>query len=141
MGYGIETVAGQYTAAASTGAQAYTPAVGQTFQVRALQPNSAATIEALWTKSSATGYTRLRSPRMHDDVVGIQVAHYITNASPLLLEMFAQEVFSQDILIVEDFWRVAPAAVPQQIAFQVYYDDIPGISANFKTWAEVQQLM
>jgi hypothetical protein len=138
MGYAIETVAGSYTAAAATGVQAYTAVTGQSFQVRALAPNANAWLETLWTHSSATGYTRIRSPRMHDDVVGLQFAHYTNNMSPLGMECLSQELFSQDILIVEDNWRVAPAAVAQQIAFNLYYDDIAGINANFWTWAQVQ---
>ncbi len=138
MGYAIETVVGSYTATATTGVQAYTAAVGQSFQIRALSAGANAWLEALWTKSSATGYTRVRSPRMHDDVVGAQFAHLTTNPSPLAAEFFANQLYSQDILTVEDNWRVPPAATGQQVAMQLYYDDIAGISANFWTWAQVQ---
>lgn len=141
MGYAIETIPGSYTAAASTGAQAYTAGTQQSFQVRALAANAKASIRALWTQSQDAGYTRIRSPRMHDDVVGFQFAHLVNNTSPLGLECIDQEVFSQDTLTVEDYFTAAPGTNVQQVGFQVYYDDIPGIAANYWTWAQVQQAM
>ena len=141
MPYGIETVGLNYTATATTGAQPYTAQVGQSLNVRALGAGSNATIEALWTHSSAAGQTRIRSPRLHDDVVGTGGFHYLNNASPILNEYYAQTVYSQDTLIAEDYWVVAPGAVAQQAAFNVYYDDLPGVSANIKSWAEVAPLI
>lgn len=141
MGYAIETIPGSYTAAASTGAQAYTAGTAQSFQIRALAANSQARIHALWTQSQDAGYTRIRSPRMHDDVVGMQSAHFVNNASPLLLDSIEQEVYSQDTLIVEDYFTAAPGTNVQQMAFQVYYDDVPGLAGNFWTWAQVSAAM
>lgn len=138
MGYGIETVIGTYTATATTGAQAYTAITGSTFQVRASNPNSSIYVHSLWSQSSATGYTRLRSSRMHDDVIGFEVAHLTNNVSPLALGCVNQEVYAQDTLTVEDYWQVAPGAVQQSVAYQVYYDDLAGIAANYWTWAQVQ---
>lgn len=137
MGYGIETVVGGYTAAATATVQAFTANSAQSFNVRALAPGSMASIRQIWTQSSAAGQTRIRSPRLHDDVVGLAVDHLANNVSPLTGETLDQPIYSQDTLIVEDNWVVAPAAVAQGIGFQVYYDDVPGISANFDTWANI----
>lgn len=141
MPYGIETVVGGYTAAATATVQAFTANSAQSFNVRALAGNTTAEIAQIWTQSSAAGLTRIRSPRLHDDVVGVEVAHLTNNCSPLTGENFAQTVYSQDTLIVEDSWIVAPAAVTQGMAFQVYYQDVPGISANFKSWSEIAPLV
>src|SRR5208282_665933 len=60
------------------------------------------------------------------------------NASPLLCENFSQEVYSQDLLIAEINWVAAPGAVAQGVAFNVYYNDLPGVSANILPWATVK---
>lgn len=139
MGQAIETVVGSLVAVATATAQPYTAGNGQSFQVRATNGTTEAHLEALWTKSLDAGYTRIRSPRLHDDVIGIEAEHYIGNASPLLCEYFSTLLYSQDILIVEDFFTAAPTVNDvQQIGFQVYYDDLPGVAGNYQSWAQVQ---
>jgi hypothetical protein len=138
MGYGIETVCGYYTATATTGAQAYTAASTQSFNVRATAPNTVATLETVWTSSADAGYTRIRSPRLHDDVVGIEFQHYVTNTSPVANEYFSQTLYSQDSLIVEDYFTTAPGTNKQTVGFNVYYNDLPGVAGNYMSWAQVQ---
>lgn len=142
MGAAIETVVGSYAAAATTGAQAYTAGNGQSFQVRATNGSTMAHLETVWNQAQDAGYTRIRSPRLHDDVIGIESQHFIGNLSPLLMENFTQVLYSQDSLIVEDYWVAAPtAAHVQQIGMQVYYDDLPGVAGNFMTWAQVAPMI
>lgn len=139
MGYGIELVAGNYAATATTGAQSYTAANGQSFTVRAANGASPINLEGFWTISKDAGYTRVRSPRLHDDVVGIESEHYVNNASPLLLENFTQPIYSQDTLIWEDYFTTAPTASNvQQLGYLAYYQDLPGVAGNYITWAECQ---
>jgi hypothetical protein len=142
MGFAVETVVGSYAAVAATGAQAYTPGNGQSFNVRALAPNTNAHLETIWTNSQDAGYTRIRSPRLHDDVVGIEVQHNIGDATPLEAECFTQMLYSQDSLTVEDYFTSAPTVTDvQQVGFQVYYDDLPGVSANILPWAQVKPMI
>jgi hypothetical protein len=142
MGLGIETVVGSYAATATTGAQAYTPGNGQSFQVRATNGTTVAHLAGVWTKSTDAGYTQIKSPRLHDDVIGIQAEHYIGNTSPLLDENFDQTLYSQDTLTVQDYFTTAPTANDvQQVAMQIYYDDLPGVAGNYMTWAQVAPMI
>ena len=141
MGLAVETVVGSYAATATTGAQAYTAGNGQTFQVRATNGTSRASLESIWTKSADAGYTRIRSPRLHDDVNGIEVEHFVNNTSPLANEYFSNALYSQDTLIVEDYFTTAPTVNDvQQIGMTIYYDDLPGVAGNYMSWAQVHSL-
>lgn len=142
MGLAVETVVGSLVSVATATAQPYTPGNGQSFNVRATNGQTVAWLEAMWTKSLDAGYTRVRSPRLHDDVIGIEAQHFVGNASPLLSEYFEQELYSQDSLIVEDFFTAAPTVNDvQQIGLQVYYDDLPGVAGNYMTWAQISPMI
>jgi hypothetical protein len=139
MGQGVETVLGFLSNAASTGAQAMTAGSGQTFTIRATANGSApVTLEALFTDFQDAGDARVRSPRMHDDVNGIRVAAPAGVAEVGLNEGFQNPLYSQDTLTVEGYFTSAPTAGHISIiGMQVYYNDVPGIAANNRSWAEV----
>lgn len=142
MPQAIETVFGAYAAVASTGLQPYTPANGQSFSVRACNGATPAHLGALWSNSADVGFPRIRSPRLHDDVNGLQTLRSVSDPSPLLDGSMLNTLFSQDALTVEDLFLAAPTVTDvQTIAFNVYYDDLPGISANMMTWAQVKSLV
>jgi hypothetical protein len=138
MPQAVETVIGYLSNAATVGAQALTPGVGQTFNVRATNGATVAHLEAVWGSMQDPGYLRVRSPRLHDDVNGIELEGNGTNVSPLACENFSQELYSQDALIFEAFFTAAPTAGHASFgAMQVYYDDLPGVSGNFMSWAQI----
>jgi hypothetical protein len=138
MGAAIETVAASLTPAATATAQAMTPATGQSFNVRATASPSVAHLEALWAPSQAPGDLRIRSPRLHDDVNALRFASPLASSEPVAKDCFAQTLYSQDQLIVEEVYTAAPLVTDLAQAFmQVYYDDLPGIQGNYMTWAEV----
>lgn len=142
MGLAKETVFASYAAAAATGLQAYTAAPGQSFQVRACNGPTPAHLTALWVNAADAGYARVRSPRMHDDVNGVQVQKPVADPSPLINGYFDNTLFSQDTLTVEDLFTTAPTVNDvQQIAYDVCYDDLPGIAANYMSWAQVKSLL
>lgn len=138
MGQAIETVLGFLSDAASTGAQPMTAASPQSFNVRATNGQTVAHLEAVWASFQDPGYLRVRSPRLHDNTNGIEVEAQSTVTNPLLLECFSQELYSQDALTVEGFFTAAPVATHASFAgLQVYYDDLPGVAANYQSWAQV----
>jgi hypothetical protein len=142
MPQAIETVIGYLSNAATAGAQAMTPGLNQSFNVRATNGQTVAWLEAAWASFQDPGYFRVRSPRLHDDVNGIEMQALSTNVSPLLSEYFAQELYSQDALIVEAFFTTVPTATHASFGgMQIYYDDLPGVSGNYMTWAQVQPMI
>jgi hypothetical protein len=139
MGLAIETVGAVLSNAATATAQAMTPAINQSFQVRATNGTTNAWLETAWADFQDAGNFRVRSPRLHDDVNAIQLAPIISTPDPLAAENFEQELYSQDTLILEAVFTVAPTAAHISTAFmQVYYDDLPGVAGNFLMWAEIQ---
>lgn len=148
MGQAIETVLGIVTSTAATGAQAMTAASGQSFTVRATNGTTTAYLGAVWgniiagddTHGSGGGASiRIRSPRLHDDVVGIQTAVTSANTNPTILGDFLQTLYSQDTLTFEYYFGTAAGGTNVDTAcMQIYYDDLPGVAGNYQTWAQVQ---
>jgi len=140
MGQGIETVLAYLPDAAAAGAQAMTAGNQQSFTVRAAaSPSTGVTLESVYTDFQDAGDFRVRSPRMHDDVNGIRISAGSRSLGPSLHEYFQQPLFSQDNLTVEAFFDVAPTVNHMSIAaMTLFYDDLPGIAGNFRTWVEVQ---
>lgn len=142
MGIARETVIGYKKVAASATAQALTPGLTQTFTVRAAPMTSAISIQSMWASFQTPGFFRIRSPRLHDDVTGIEVKANATNVSPLASKYFKQPVVSQDLLTVEAFFTAAPTVTHAAFgAYNVYYTTLTGINANFKTWAEITPMV
>lgn len=139
MPRGIELVGAFVDNAAAAGAQAMAALAGQSLQVRAANGQTAVTLEGLITSFTDAGELRVRSPRMHDDVNAIRIAAPAALTEIAALEGFAQPLFSQDLLTVEAFFDAAATAGHFSVAgLLVDYDDLPGISGNYRTWAEVQ---
>jgi hypothetical protein len=139
VGLAVETVVGYLDNAASTGAQALTVVSPQSFSVRATNGSTVAWLASMWGDFQDTGSLRVRSPRLHDDVNGIEIYVPTTNPNPVTNEGFLQELYSQDTLTVEGYYTAAPTAGHYSFgAMQIYYDDLPGVAGSFQTWAQVQ---
>lgn len=142
MGLAIETVPGYVSDAASATAQAMAPTSSQSFNVRATNGQTGAHLQAMWSDFQDPGYFRIRSPRLHDDVNGIEVAADAGLESPTILDGFDQPLFSQDSLTVEAFFTGAPTATHYSFGcMQIYYDDLPGVAGNFMSWAQIQPMI
>ena len=139
MGQGIVIVGCSLSNAAATGAQAMAALNGQSLNIRATaNGNAPVTLTAVATDFQDAGDIRIRSPRMHDDVNGLRVAAPAGVPQWAVAEYFEQQLYSQDSLIVEGVFTVAPTAGHISLGYlQVLYDDVPGIAANLRTWAEV----
>lgn len=140
MGYGIETVGGVLTNAAAVGAQTIVANTGQSFTVRAAASNTTpvnlASVSAAFQDS---GEVRIRSPRMHDDSNAMRLWTEPTNYGATFRAPPMQPLFSTDALIVEGYFLDVPTVNHISTAYlTIIYDDVPGINANMRTWAEVQ---
>lgn len=131
----IDTV---YTSALNPGAGpgvAVVPA-GDSLNVRDFpKETSKAWLEQLWRRGATAGYARIRSPRLHDNVTGInfQGAETIdTLGFPIQAQ---QEVWPNDALIVE---LSGGAAETDAAVFQIYYEEMGGVKARLASWADIK---
>lgn len=146
MGLALETIVGYV--ASLTGTTTYDPLTNnanQSFVVRSYEPGSWAYIEDIWTAS--TGHPTLvsiKSPRLHDDVLGIQLAGFpllgglaaaYVNPQTLLPGYLNQKLYSTDTLSVT---ANGTASDPFLGVFNVRYENLGGVSARLYDWPTVK---
>lgn len=85
----------------------------------------------------------IRSPRLHDNVRGIRMSNtplapgaVTANGAQIMLPRYAkQPLYSSDTLVEEVNGTAADDAILSQL---IYYENLPGVSANLVTWAEIE---
>lgn len=144
MGYARETIVGAVTSL--TGTTTFDPLVpnaNQSFTVRSFNPGSLAKLEDIWGAAAAHPYLfSIKSPRLHDDVRGIQVAgnplshDAAANFNPqsLIPGAITQELYSTDVLSVTVNGTASDAFVG---VFNVQYDDLDGVNGHFVSWSQI----
>lgn len=132
VGMAVTTAAGYGTWTAASGF------TGQSGTVRNTALGSKISLEAMWTDGpQATGF-RVRSPRLHDNVRGIEMdAPASTPLNALGLRPFTPLV-AQDLLIVEASGAAADAT---GVYLHISYASLPGSDGNYATWAQVYPRM
>ena len=100
---------------------------GDSFAVKSFAPSAAAYLELLLRKSTSAGIIRVRSPLMHDYVQGIRYACPTGGSTCLLADYTAQQLYSQDQLVVE----ITGASSGTDVGvIGIYYTDLGGASAR-----------
>lgn len=133
----LEVVDFALAAAAATGFQAFAAGTNQTATIRgtANSANVHLCDVGVWTTTQAD--VTIRSPRLHDATQGILMATRGGEADPTWPLGVQQPLYGQDQLTVGANFNVAPgAAAIQHIDAVIYYEDLGGVSANLRTWAE-----
>lgn len=145
MGAALEVVTSYLSQSDPVGGTYYalTANSPSSFTIRQASGTPAGQILAPWGQFDDAGYLQIKSPRLHDTTIGT------TNQVRIYSNAFAVEplwgldqdepAYSTDVLTVD-------VAVPSTItatvvfsaAFPVYYSNLPGVDANFMTWAQVQ---
>jgi hypothetical protein len=75
---------------------------------------------------------------MHDSAQNTRYQTVASQPRPVMAFEESQLLFSQDNIIVE---MTGDAAAVDLASLLVYYNDLPGISANLHTWSEVSPLI
>ena len=129
----IEVVTGRVTnpGAAFT---ALTANTGNTFTVRAHQNEGTAFLAEAWTQQATAGALRVKSPRMHDDVVGIRMLTQAADIRRVLPEEAKEVLYSTDELTVE---MTGGGAEVDAAALFIYYEQLGGINARLASWEEI----
>jgi len=92
----------------------------------------------LWAYVAAAADLTVHSPRMHDDIIAVEADAQATLATPLLDEGFTQDLYSQDILIIQSTFAVAPGnGIAENLGAVIYYDDLPGIKPRLAMPAQI----
>lgn len=107
---------------------------GNTNEVRSHTTEGTAFLEEIWVQAATAGSVRLKSPRMHDDVVGIRLLYPAAQVRRLLPEEARAVLYPQDSL---DLAVSSGAVEVDSVALLMYYQDLGGINARLMAWEEV----
>lgn len=124
----LELLTGFATAPSST----FTPltmATGNSNTVRNTNDLSPVQLLTTWQDKQAVGAFRIRSPRLHDNVVGLTMEDVIAVPLPTMPMGISQTLIPQDTLTLE----ITGSAVGGDIetaCMLLYYENLPGIDAR-----------
>ena len=110
-------------------------ASGDSLSVRSFDRPAWARLLAATLQGSGTRRLRVVSPRMHDNVTGL---NWQTSESPsefLLPSEVGQELYSVDALGVQ---MDAAASSDTISALHIYYKNLEGVDAQLKTWHDIK---
>lgn len=108
---------------------------GQSTTIRNTQLGSKVNLEGFWIEAAAASITRVRSPRLHDNVQAVRYQVPLTAPYNLIGYKPQTPLVPQDLLVVEASTTVA-ATVAQFL--HVSYASLPGSDGNYASWAQVQ---
>ncbi len=133
MGAALEVVSGRAVNPSGT-FTALTPNTNDSFSVRNFADGSPAFLVTGWALGATAGITRLRSPRLHDNVQGIRTKYTAAQSGPTIPRPFLQKLYAQDLLVAE---MTGGAAETDLASFLIYYTDLPGSAGRFMTADQV----
>jgi hypothetical protein len=129
LGLALDTISGFVTAPGAT-LTAWTLPSGDSLSVRNTALDKKVYLLDSWFFNQAAGIARIRSAKLHDNVQGIRERiPGNSQAFPLQPNSYAQRIYPQDALIVEQ----SGSAVGGQIetgSLLVWYEDLIGVQAN-----------
>ena len=136
MGKALQVVSGFVTAPDTT-LTAWTMGAGDSLSVRSTPEGVPIHMLNMWADNQTTGVLRVRSPLLHDNVIGISATVVATEVLPLMPMGVGQILRPQDLLIVLQSGS-ATAGDIESGALLIYYDDLPGANARLETWDNVR---
>lgn len=132
MGLAIDTILGQVTNSAAL--TAITLAAGDSAQVKQFRDGSRAVLENIIVKGGQATTVRVLSPSLHDPVRGLTVISAQAPTTIALPREVGQPLTKGDTLTLEGNSGAANSSV---FAFQHYYEDLSGSSANLAHWGDI----
>jgi hypothetical protein len=135
MGLGMEIVGGYAVAPGSTFTPV-TPFTGDSFQVKNANPAKRTFLGSAWAYLHFEGAMRIRSPKLHDNVQGLNFTISGAAPVPVLEHETVQVVYPQDVLTVE-LTGSSTAGHYEQACLLFYYEDLPGVNARLVNWSDI----
>lgn len=136
MGKALEIISGSASAPGAT-LTALTMASGDSLTIRNFENGSAHLLTAWPTGKTTLGALQIRSPRMHDNVRGIQVPNPVTPSRIPIFSPYLQKLVPQDQLSVL-ISGSAGAGELMLASLLVFYEDLPGNDAKLITPDELK---
>src|SRR5882762_11873275 len=99
MGRAMELISGTVTNPGAT-ITPWTMNSGDSNTVRNFPAASRAWLEDAWCQQATAGYLQVKSPRMHDNLVGIQTFVTPADSAGLYPEQLSQLLYPQDTLTI-----------------------------------------
>lgn len=134
----IDTV---YTFVANPGAgpTAFAAAAGDSLNVRNFNSGTdQCYLEQMWRRGATAGYARVRSPRLHDNVTGLNLySGEVIDTLSFPIEA-AQPLAPVDALIVEGS---GGGAETDAAVLSLYYTNIQGSNARLNGWGDISGLI
>lgn len=134
MGIAIDTILTAAVNPGAAGAVANVANSGDTLQIRNANSARKIYLEGLIRQGAAAGFVQVTSPALHDNVFGIRIK---PSESPSIYSLPAeadQVLQPMDTLAVS----ISGGAAETDLALlQVYYEDLPGISARLHRYSEI----
>lgn len=137
MGRALELVTGFTTAPGAT----FTPltmASGNSLTVRNAPFESDIRLITNWSDNQVLGVSRIRSPKLHDNVQGIRYTITVSDVAPLMPWGATQKLIAQDTLIVEMTGSAVGGDI-ETFSMLIYYANLPGSDARLATWADIEK--
>jgi len=129
-------VVGGYRANPGETIQPVIPMTGDSFLVKNANPAKKNFLGSVWAYLHQDGVVRVRSPKMHDNVQGINFYIDANNVTPPLFHDITQTVYPQDLLTVELSGSNRVGDI-EQVALLMYYEDLPGVSSRLVNWTDI----
>jgi len=136
MGKALELLVG-FVTAPDTALTALTMASGNSATVRAASEGSQVHLVNCWADNQGAGILRIKSPRMHDNVQGIRLPVIVANPQELMPQGLLQKLYPQDSLTLELSGSATTGDI-ETAAFLLYYEDLPGVTANLISSSELK---
>lgn len=121
---------GTYTATAA--------AAGDSLTIRNFPATSPAYLEHIIRRGATAGAARVRSPRLHDNVTGINQFSGEVVDTLSLPNQLNQPLYPSDTLIAE---VTGGAAETDGIGLLVYYSQLPGVTARLANWGDISGII
>lgn len=128
MGAALELLTG-FATAPSTTYTALTMASGNSSTIRNADLSKGIRLLQTWVDVQAAGNWRIRSPKLHDNVQGINLNTSASDVTPLLPWHTPQRLYPQDVLTLE-ITGSATAGDIETACLLVHYEDLPGNAAR-----------
>lgn len=132
----IDTI-GSFATNPSTTYTATTVSPGDSFTLRNFPTTSPAYLDNMWRRGASKGSLRVRSPRLHDNVTGVNFATSETVDTLSIPFQLNQPLYPVDTLIEEITGGASESDVG---VLSIYYTQLPGAAARLAQWGDIQGL-